>query len=198
MKIESHVPHAPPTVAIHRKPGVSMSLKDFADEYTRYRTMGEKAIAQVSDDGLNRILAPNGNSIAMIVHHVGGNLASRFTDFLTTDGEKPWRDRDSEFADGPFTRTQVLQIWNNGFRALEAALASLTDADTTRTVTIRGVPLTVHEALCRSLAHTANHVGQIILLARIVAQNEWQWISIPKGRSAEYNANPVHEKGSAR
>lgn len=175
-----------------------MLLEDFADEYSRYRTIAEKAVAQVSDDGLNRILAPKGNSIAMIVRHVGGNLASRFTDFLTTDGEKPWRDRETEFFEGPFTRGQVLETWNNGFRALDAALASLTDDDVARTVTIRGMPLTVHAALCRSVAHTAHHVGQIVLLARIVAMNEWQWISIPKGTSAAYNTNPTLEKGPAR
>ncbi|HVX38583.1 MAG TPA: DUF1572 family protein [Gemmatimonadaceae bacterium] len=175
-----------------------MLLKDFADEFTKYRTSAEKAISQISDDGLNRILAPNGNSVAMIVRHVGGNLVSRFTDFLTTDGEKPWRDRESEFFEGPFTRAEIVELWNNGFGALDAALGSLSDDDLARTVTIRGAPLTVHEALCRSLAHTASHVGQIILLARIVAMNEWQWISIPKGRSAQYNANPTLEKGPAR
>ena len=175
-----------------------MLLNDVADEFTKYRTSAEKAIAQVSDDGLNRILAPKGNSIAMIVRHVGGNLASRFTDFLTTDGEKPWRDRDGEFAEGPFTRAQITEVWNNGFGALDAALASLTDDDMARIVTIRGQPLTVHEALCRSLAHAASHAGQIILLSRIVAMNEWQWISIPKGQSAQYNANPTLEKGPAR
>lgn len=175
-----------------------MLLKDFADEFTKYRTSAEKAIAQVSDDGLNRILAPKGNSVAMIVRHVGGNLVSRFTDFLTTDGEKPWRDRDSEFFEGPFTRAQITELWNNGFGALDSALASLRDEDMARTITIRSQPLSVHEALCRSLAHTASHVGQIILLSRIVAMNEWQWISIPKGQSNQYNANPTLEKGPAR
>lgn len=175
-----------------------MFVKDFSDEYTRYRTMGEKAIAQVSDEGLNRVLAPDGNSIAMIMRHVGGNLVSRFTDFLTTDGEKPSRDRDGEFADGVYARADVDAAWKTGWDVVEKTLAGLTDDDLRRTVTIRGGELSVHEALCRSVTHAASHVGQIVLLARIVADNEWKWISIPKGESKTYNQNPTLEKAHAR
>lgn len=175
-----------------------MLTKDFLDEYARYRGLGEKALAQVSDDALNRVPAPDGNSIAMLVRHIGGNLASRFTDFLTTDGEKPWRDRDGEFADGPFTRAQVDAAWENGWEVVEREVGKLNDADLGRTITIRRAELTVHEALCRSLAHTSMHVGQIILLARMYASNEWATLSIPKGKSREYNQHPVHEKRPAR
>ena len=175
-----------------------MLTKDFLDEYARYRGLGEKALAQVSDDALNRVPAPDGNSIAMLVRHIGGNLASRFTDFLTTDGEKPWRDRDGEFADGPFTRAQVDAAWENGWEVVEREVGKLNDADLGRTITIRRAELTVHEALCRSLAHTSMHVGQIILLARMYASNEWATLSIPKGKSQEYNQHPVHEKRPAR
>ena len=92
-----------------------MLIKNFAAEYGRYRTLGEKAMAQVSDDAINQIPAPDGNSIAMLARHIGGNLASRFTDFLTSDGEKPWRDRDGEFSDGPFTRAHVDEVWKKGW-----------------------------------------------------------------------------------
>lgn len=175
-----------------------MFVKDFVGEYARYRSMAEKAMDQVSDAGLNRVLAPDGNSIAMLARHVGGNLKSRFTDFLVSDGEKPWRDRDSEFADGTLTRMAVDEIWTSGWGVLERELATLSDDDLTKTVQIRGTPLTVHEALCRSVTHTASHVGQIVLLARILADDEWKWITIPKGQSQQYNQNPTFEKRHVR
>ena len=176
-----------------------MFVQSFVDEYDRYRTIADKAIAQVpSDEALNRILAPNGNSIAMLMRHIGGNLTSRFTDFGRSDGEKPWRDRDSEFDEGPFTRTEAEKDWDAGWGALKTALSQLTDEDLTRVVTIRNLELTIHEALARSVTHVAMHVGQIILLARILASDEWKWISIPKGQSKEYNLNPTLEKGPRR
>lgn len=160
-------------------------IKDFSGEYGKYRALGEKAMAQVTDDALNRALAPNGNSIAIIVRHVSGNLVSRYTDFLTTDGEKPSRNRDGEFADGTFTRAELVEAWKRGFDLVNHQLGNLTDGDLERTVIIRGAGLTVHEALCRSLAHTASHVGQIILLARILAGTTWTTLSIPiTGRSS--------------
>jgi uncharacterized protein DUF1572 len=175
-----------------------MHAKDFFNEYARYRSLGEKALAQVPDAALNRIPAPDGNSIAMLVRHIGGNLASRFTDFLTTDGEKPWRDRDGEFAEGPFTRAQIDEVWKKGWDIAEGEVGKLNDDDFGRTITIRGTALTVHEALCRSIAHTSMHVGQIILLARMYATSEWQTLSIPKGKSQDYNKNPVLEKSHVR
>lgn len=175
-----------------------MFVQSFVDEYARYRAAADKAIAQVSDDSaLNRILAPNGNSIAMLMRHVGGNLTSRFTDFGKSDGEKPWRDRDSEFGEGPFSRADAEKEWTAGWNALTTALSTLTDDDLTRTVKIRNLDLTIHEALARSVTHVAMHVGQIILLARILATDEWKWISIPKGQSKQYNANPTLEKRPA-
>ena len=176
-----------------------MFVQSFVDEYDRYRIVADKAIAQVpGDEALNRILAPNGNSIAMLMRHVGGNLASRFTDFGRSDGEKPWRDRDGEFSEGPFTRTEAEKVWTTGWNALTTALSGLTDEDLTRVVTIRSIELTIHEALTRSVTHVAMHVGQIILLARILATEDWQWISIPKGQSKEYNLNPTLEKAPRR
>jgi hypothetical protein len=175
-----------------------MFVQDFVGEYERYRVASEKALVQVPDDALNRILAPDGNSVAMIVRHVGGNLASRFTDFLTSDGEKPWRDRDSEFDEGPFTRAEIDEIWKNGWTVVEDALSKLTDADLERTVMIRRQELSVHAALCRSMSHVAMHTGQIILLARILATDKWKWITIPKGQSQQYNQNPTLEKKLSR
>ena len=172
-------------------------LQNFLDEYRRYKTTAEKALAQVPDGGWNTIAAPDGNSIAMIVRHLSGNLLSRFTDFLTTAGEKPWRNRDAEFETREYGRDEVLALWESGWAVLEKELGSLTDADLSRTVLIRGQALTVHEALARSLAHLSYHVGQIVLLARMACQTDWKWISVPKRKSAEYNQNPTIENKPA-
>jgi hypothetical protein len=170
-------------------------IKDFMDEYTRYRRMGEKALSQVPDEDLNEVLGADNNSIAMIVRHLSGNLVSRFTDFLTSDGEKPWRNRDSEFEDTTYDRQDVEQLWVEGWDVLESELSRLSDDHLQRHVYIRGQSLTVNQALCRSLAHVSYHVGQIVFLARIFNGGDWQWITIPKGRSQEYNRNPTKEKG---
>ena len=169
-------------------------LHDFVDEYRRYRVLGQRALAQIPDAALNRLGAPDGNSPAMLVRHLSGNLASRFTDFLASDGEKPWRDREQEFAERSYTRAEMDAMWADGWRVVETTLAGLTDADLARTVTIRGEPWSVHAALCRSLAHAAYHVGQLVLLARQSAAAPWQWLSIPKGASAAYNAAPNLER----
>lgn len=165
-----------------------MLIDDFRDQYTSYRQLAEKALAQMPDAELNRVLAPEGNSAAMVVRHMSGNLVSRFTNFLTEDGEKPDRDRDREFDERPYTRAEVNALWAKGFAALDAALAPLGDEDLQRTVTIRRQPMTVHAALCRSLAHLAYHVGQIVLLARIHAATPWESLSIPRNRSEQFNA----------
>jgi hypothetical protein len=173
-----------------------MFVKDFSDEYARWRAVTEKAMAQASDDALNHVYSPDGNSIAMIARHVSGNLKSRFTDFLTADGEKPWRDRENEFAPGTWTRADIQEAWRDGFVVLERELASVRDEDLGRKVKVRGVEMTVHEALCRSLAHIANHCGQIILLAKIGAAENWQAVTIPRGGSAAYNKNPTMDKAA--
>ena len=126
--------------------------------------------------------AAEGNSVAILVWHVSGNLKSRFTDFLTTDGEKPWRHRDSEFDERTVTRDELLAKWNEGFSVLFAALAALKDADLGRIVTIRGEALKVHEALHRSLAHTSSHVGQIVLLGKAMRGAAWQTLTMPRAR----------------
>jgi uncharacterized damage-inducible protein DinB len=170
-------------------------LNDFLDEYRRYQSLGARALAQVPDAALNHVPSPEGNSAAMIVRHMSGNLASRFTDFLTTDGEKPWRDRDAEFAERQYSRTEVDAMWAQGFLVIEQTVGALTAADLTREVTIRGQPLSVHAALCRSIAHVAYHAGQLVLLARELADGPWQSLSIPRGQSAAANAAPSGERG---
>lgn len=170
-------------------------LDSFSTEFHRYRTTAEKALGQVSDEALNRVPVPDGNSLAMLVRHVSGNLISRFTDFLTTDGEKPWRDRDAEFEERSYTRAEVDRMWQDAWSVLDQTLRTLSEEDLSRTIRIRSQPLTVHAALARSLAHLSYHVGQIVLLARMEQRQGWTWISIPKGRSEQYNANPTGEQG---
>jgi uncharacterized damage-inducible protein DinB len=164
-----------------------MLIDDFRAQYANYRQLAEKALAQMPDAELNRVIAPEGNSAAMLVRHVSGNFVSRFTNFLTEDGEKPDRERDREFDERPYSRAEVNELWARGFAVVDDALAPLADADLERTVTIRQQPMTVHAALTRSLAHLAYHVGQIVLLARIHAAGPWDSLSIPRGQSQSYD-----------
>ena len=166
-------------------------------EYRRYKTMAESALGQVPEELLCEPGPANGNSLAVICWHVSGNLKSRFTDFLTSDGEKPWRDREDEFAPRSVTRAQLMTKWADGWDALLGALRVLTDADLSRTILIRGQSLLVHEALFRSLAHASYHVGQIVYLAHALCGANWKYLSIPPGGSAAYNANPQFEKAAA-
>ena len=157
---------------------------------SRLRTdkgMVERAIAQLSDDELHRRPAPSANSVAVIVRHLAGNMLSRWTDFLTSDGEKPSRDRDSEFADWTGTRDELLQYWERGCRAFLDTLESLRADDIRKTVTIRGEPHSVPLAIIRGIDHFAYHVGQILLIARMVHAGDWRYITVPPGGSAAYN-----------
>jgi hypothetical protein len=155
-------------------------LASIESEYRRYKALGEGALRQVADDELSRLGPGGGNSLAIVVWHVSGNLRSRFTDFLTTDGEKPWRDRESEFDDRTVTRAELVARWEEGWTALFAALGGLGDPDLSRTVTIRGEAHTVTRALHRSLAHTAYHVGQIVYLCKSAQAGEWTSLTIPR------------------
>lgn len=162
-------------------------LRDLAERFQSLRRQSERAAAQVSDDGFFAVPDAETNSIAINLKHVGGNLRSRFTDFLTTDGEKPDRDRDGEFTVAPGeTRADIEKIWADGWSALEGALASLTPDDLLRTIHIRGEAHTVLGALSRSLAHTAGHTGQITLLAKHYAGDAWKTLSIPRGQSKTF------------
>ena len=151
------------------------------------KRLADRAVEQVPDDKLHDALDANTNSIAVIMKHVAGNLASRWTDFLTTDGEKPWRNRDEEFVDTFASRAELLDYWNAGWERLFETLERLAPADLGQTVAIRGEPHSVPLAVQRSLAHCGYHVGQIILVARILAGENWTTITIPRRGSAAFN-----------
>ena len=163
-------------------------VQDSAALFHYYKKLGERAMAQAPDPALFAVLGPESNSIAIIVKHLSGNMRSRWTDFLTTDGEKPSRNRDSEFEAPPSTRPELLALWESGWENLFAALASLTDADLSRTVSIRGEPHSVLQAINRQIAHYSYHVGQIVFLARHYAGAPWTSLTIPRGQSAAVNA----------
>lgn len=165
-----------------------------AAEFRRYKALAEGAVAQLSDEELLAAGPGGTNSTAVILRHVGGNLASRFTEFLTTDGEKPWRKRDGEFETRSVGREELLAFWEKGWGVLLAALDGLTDEDLGRTVTIRGVALGVDEALLRSLAHVSYHVGQVVQRARSLRGEEWRFLSIPPGGTEAYNRAPTMER----
>lgn len=155
-------------------------------ELKRLKELAEKAMAQVPDDsGLHHALDPESNSIAVIVQHLSGNLVSRWTDFLTTDGEKPDRHRDLEFESNPnLTRDELRERWERGWSRLFESFAALTPDDLAKTVRIRDEELTVPEAIQRSIVHTAYHVGQIVFLSKHLGSAHWSSLTIPRGRSA--------------
>jgi hypothetical protein len=168
---------------------MSAYLTDIIFNFRRYKELGEKAFRQVDDAIFFKKLGEHSNSIAIIVKHVGGNLASRWTDFLITDGDKPWRDRDAEFVIGPEdTREKLLAAWERGWSALFAALSGLHEADLEKRITIRGEEHLVFQAIHRSLAHTAYHVGQITYLCRLQKTDGWEWLTIPPGQSEQWRA----------
>jgi hypothetical protein len=163
-------------------------------EFRRYKALAEGALRQLREPELGQARSPGDNSVATIVWHISGNLKSRFTDFLVSDGEKPWRDRESEFQPRDVTRAELDEKWAEGWQALLATLGGLRDEDLDQLVSIRGVPLRVEEALHRSLAHTSYHAGQIVLLSKMLRGPDWQYLSIPPGESDAYDRNPTLEK----
>jgi uncharacterized damage-inducible protein DinB len=165
-------------------------------EYLRYKALAEAAIDQLDESDLSTDGPNGGNSIAVICWHLAGNLRSRFTDFLTSDGEKPWREREEEFRHRSVTRDELREKWEQGWSALLGALDELSDADLNRTVTIREKPLRVDEALHRSLAHLTYHVGQIVYLAKSLRGKDWKYLSIPPGQSETYNKSGARDSAS--
>jgi hypothetical protein len=155
-------------------------------EYLRYKALAEGAIDQLGDGELSAPGPNGGNSIAVICWHISGNLKSRFTEFLTSDGEKPWRSRDEEFKARSVTRPTLLAKWAEGWNVLLGALDGLSDEQLELTVTIRGQPLRVHQALHRSLAHISYHVGQIVYIAKAMRGKDWRYLSIAPGKSDAY------------
>ncbi len=163
-----------------------------------YKAGAEKAMKQVTDEQLFQMLDPESNSIGLIVKHMTGNMRSRWTDFLTTDGEKPDRNRDSEFEDPPATRERLMRMWEDGWALVFNAIEPLTDADLSRTVTIRGEAHSVMQAINRQIGHYASHIGQIVFLAKHLASDRWETLTIPRKRSAEYNRKVVSGEASQR
>ena len=164
-------------------------LEDALHTFREYKKLAERAFAQTSDEDFFRRVDDESNSIAIIVKHLAGNMLSRWTDFLTMDGEKPERNRDLEFVMLPdTTRDQMIAYWEKGWQVTFEAIEPLTADDLMRTIRIRGQDHTVVQAINRQIAHYANHVGQIVLLAKHFKSSDWQSLSVPKNKSAEFNA----------
>ena len=175
-------------------------LTDSIDLFRYYKKLAERAIEQCPEESLFVTLDAESNSIANIVKHLEGNMRSRWTDFLTTDGEKADRNRDSEFEEPPKTRAELLAMWEQGWKYLFDALSPLSDADLTRTVTIRTEPHSVMQAINRQMAHYSYHVGQIAFLAKHFAAQSGKWtaLTVPRKKSAEFNARVASGQASQR
>jgi Protein of unknown function (DUF1572) len=173
-------------------------LDDALSSFRAYEKLAEKAIAQIKDEEFFVTLDEESNSIAVIMKHMAGNMLSRWTDFLTSDGEKPDRNRDMEFViDENTTKAAVLAYWERGWQALFDALEQLSPQDFEKTVRIRGETHTIVQAINRQLTHYAYHIGQIVFLAKHFRSSEWKSLSIPRDRSAEFNANKSEQGGAA-
>lgn len=170
---------------------VSGAIKQF--EY--YKLLGEKSFAQVNDDALFWQFNENSNSIATIVKHLRGNMMSRWTDFLNSDGEKEWRNRDAEFENDITTRAEMMEKWNEGWQCLFNALKPLSIKDLEKIIYIRNTGQTVTDAICRQIAHYSYHVGQIVYIARMISES-WNSLSIPKGESGNYNKQKFSKEKS--
>jgi hypothetical protein len=176
-------------------------LQDSLGVFHYYKKLGEQAMAQCPDDALFAILDAESNSIAIIVKHMAGNMRSRWTDFLTTDGEKPDRNRDTEFEDAPRTRAELMAMWERGWKHVFDALAPLADDDVVRKITIRTEPHSVMQAINRQIAHYSYHVGQIVFLAKHLAAKAtgtWQSLSVPRGHSRQFADDVAAGKKSQR
>ena len=173
-------------------------LADSISLFRYYKSLGERAVAQLRDDQLFCAVDEECNSVAIIVKHLAGNMRSRWTDFLTTDGEKPNRNRDTEFEDPPKDRQQLMQIWEEGWACLLGALESLDDSQLGQQVLIRGEPHSVMQAIKRQLCHYAYHVGQIVVLAKQGRKGDWVSLSVPRGKSADFNKRVRSGEASQR
>ena len=173
-------------------------VKDSIALFRQYKRLADRAIEQMTDEQLYTAIDPESNSIAIIMKHIAGNMRSRWTDFLSSDGEKPNRNRDTEFEAAPATRAELLAMWEEGWRLLFAALEPLSDSDLTRKVLIRTEPHSVMQAINRQVAHYAMHIGQIVFLAKHLAGANWKTLSIPRGRSAEFMADVSAGRKSQR
>ncbi|MEO8727159.1 MAG: DUF1572 family protein [Acidobacteriaceae bacterium] len=174
-------------------------IADSVGLFGYYKKLAEGAMAQASDEEFFRALDPESNSIAIVVKHLIGNMRSRWTGFLTSDGEKPWRTRDQEFEElGDLSRTQLLEQWESAWGLVFAALEPLSDADLSHLITIRGEPHSVMQAINRQIAHYSYHVGQIVFLAKHFRSAAWKTLSVARNRSAEFNARVTRGEASQR
>jgi hypothetical protein len=173
-------------------------LEDSIALFRHYKKLGEGAIAQVRDEHLTTTLDPEMNSIALIVKHMAGNMRSRWTDFLTSDGEKPDRNRDGEFEAPPKTRGEILEAWERGWALVFAALEPLSEGDLNREVKIRTEPHSVMQAINRQIAHYSYHIGQIVFLAKHFQSEKWQSLTVPRKGSADFNARVAKGEASQR
>jgi uncharacterized damage-inducible protein DinB len=173
-------------------------LEESLAVFRQYKKLAEGAIAQVTDEQLVAVLDEEMNSIAITVKHMAGNMRSRWTDFLTTDGEKPNRNRDSEFLEPPATRAELMRLWEEGWACVFSALEPLSEADLSRTVTIRGEPHSVMQAISRQVAHYAYHCGQIVFLAKHFRSKQWKSLSVPRNKSEEFNRRVLTGEASQR
>ncbi len=173
-------------------------IEDSIALFRFYKKMDEAAMEQVSDEQLFATLDEEMNSIAIIVKHMAGNMRSRWTDFLTSDGEKPNRNRDTEFVAPPATREGLMKLWNEGWARVFEALEPLSDSDREREVTIRGEPHSVTQAINRQIAHYAYHSGQIVFLAKHFKSSEWKSLSVPRNKSADFNQRVLAGEASQR
>jgi uncharacterized damage-inducible protein DinB len=173
-------------------------LEDSLSLFRYYKNLAERAMAQVSDEHLSTVLDDEMNSIAVVVKHMAGNMRSRWTDFLISDGEKPDRDRDMEFVTHLGGREEVLAMWEAGWDCVFAALGPLTEADLQRTVAIRGEAHSVMQAINRQVAHYSYHCGQIVLLAKHFGNEQWKSLSVPRNKSSEFNARVKAGEASQR
>jgi uncharacterized damage-inducible protein DinB len=162
-------------------------VNDSISLFRQYKNLAERAIAQVDDEHLTAALDREMNSIAVVVKHMAGNMRSRWTDFLTSDGEKPDRNRDAEFEDAPCTRAALLAMWEDGWLGVFSAMEALSEEDLERTVTIRGEAHSVMQAINRQVAHYSYHCGQIVFLAKHFRRGDWQSLSVPRGQSSEFH-----------
>ena len=173
-------------------------VEDSLSLFRYYKKLGEGAMEQVSDEQLFAALDSEMNSIAIIVKHIAGNMRSRWTDFLTSDGEKPDRNRDTEFEQPPSTRVDLLKLWNDGWQRVFSAQEPLSDSDLQRSVLIRGEPHSVMQAINRQIAHYSYHVGQIVFLAKHLNASGWKSLSVPRNKSAEFNKKVQAGEASQR
>ncbi len=176
-------------------------IKDSIDLFRYYKNLAERAMAQCPDAALFTTLDAESNSIAIIVKHMSGNMRSRWSYFLTSDGEKPDRNRDTEFEEPPKTRAELLELWERGWKYVFDALQPLTDIDVGRTVTIRNEPHSVMQALNRQVAHYSHHIGQILFLAKhltFTSTSKWQSLSVPRGQSKQFTADVAAGRKSQR